>query len=176
MSIHAYILAGGKSSRMGTDKASMIFKGKPLIAHTIDLLKSVGVKYTIVSSNSIHDEFGERIDDLVNDKGPLSGIVSALTHSVSERNLILTCDTPFIRKESITAMLETDAEVVYVEDESGQIYPLTAVYSKDCLEFLASRLNENELSVRKAIAGLPSSRLMISSSELKNLNFPSDLV
>ena len=70
------ILAGGKSLRMGTDKGLLSLKGKSFISHICDALKPiVGEHILIVSSNADYDALGyTRVEDLIEDKGPVSGL------------------------------------------------------------------------------------------------------
>lgn len=94
--ITAIILAGGKSSRMGQDKGLLGFKGKPMVAHVIDNLKSSSVDdIIIISNNEEYEQFGQNVyRDIIKDQGPLGGVFTGLSHSYSEWNLIVSCDAP----------------------------------------------------------------------------------
>jgi len=77
--ITAYILAGGKSQRMGTDKGFLEWKGQSFVANIIAAVKAVvGNNVVIVSSDEQYDALGvTRISDIVANKGPLGGIYTA---------------------------------------------------------------------------------------------------
>ena len=98
--ISGFILAGGKSSRMGTDKVLLVFQEKPLIKHMIGLIRSMCDMVAISGQNSDYTSFGiELVPDLNSDCGPIAGIFSALKYSVSDWNLFISVDVPFVNDE-----------------------------------------------------------------------------
>ncbi len=97
--LSAYILAGGKSSRMGADKALLHLAGKPLIAHAVAKLRSITPHVHILSSNPTLAAFAPLVPDLHPNTGPIGGIEAALTHSSFDWNLIYPVDVPFIPTE-----------------------------------------------------------------------------
>ena len=106
MRITGVILAGGKSSRMGTDKGLLELNGKPLIQYAIDTLKSIGLEIIIISNNSDYEQFGFPVyPDIIPDKGPIGGVYTALSYSSTEKNLIVSCDTPFLSKKLLNYLI-----------------------------------------------------------------------
>lgn len=106
MSLNAYILAGGKSSRMGTDKGLMLFNEKPLIQYVIDAVQQVTTNIFIVTSNEAYAHFGfPLISDVKKGLGPAGAIDTILFHSVADTNLIIACDMPFIDADSIQYLI-----------------------------------------------------------------------
>ena len=99
-SLAAIILAGGRSSRMGTEKGLMPFRGKPMIRHIIDLLQSLDINpIQIITQHGAYEQFElPCYPDLIQNKGPLGGIYSGLVHSTATKNLVLGCDMPFLTK------------------------------------------------------------------------------
>jgi molybdenum cofactor guanylyltransferase len=95
-SISAYILAGGRSSRMGRDKALVELAGKPLIAHAVTKLRRITPAVHILSNNPALAPHARLVPDLHPDTGPIGGIEAALAHSTSHWNLILPVDVPFL--------------------------------------------------------------------------------
>ncbi|MFN5324412.1 MAG: molybdenum cofactor guanylyltransferase [Bacteroidota bacterium] len=103
----AFILAGGQSSRMGTDKAMVPFRGMPMMQHGIQLLSEHFSKITIVSNHEKHKMFGlDVIPDAFEKIGPLGGIIAGLRHSTSELNFFMACDMPLVPSAVIVALLE----------------------------------------------------------------------
>ena len=104
--ITGIILAGGKSSRMGTDKGFLVLKGKSFIQHSIDVLKPLVSEIIIVSDNPEYDAFNfKRIEDIIKDAGPIAGICSGLKASSSQYNLVLSCDIPLIKAEILQKLI-----------------------------------------------------------------------
>jgi molybdopterin-guanine dinucleotide biosynthesis protein A len=84
---NAYILAGGKSSRMHTDKGLLLFEGKAMVQYFIEQLQPIFSKLFIVSNNPEDEKFRlEVIPDSIKDIGPAGGIYTALKHSNSDNS------------------------------------------------------------------------------------------
>ena len=88
--ISIFILAGGKSSRMGRDKGLVPLKGRPMISYLIDTIVGLDLPVSIISNESGYESFGYPVfPDLVKDKGPLGGILSAFSNTETDHCLIL---------------------------------------------------------------------------------------
>jgi molybdopterin-guanine dinucleotide biosynthesis protein A len=94
--VAGYVLAGGKSSRMGTDKALLRLGGKPLIEHAVTKLRRICSDVHILSSNSKLSLYAPLVPDLHAGCGPLGGIEAALAHSTHPWNLFFPVDLPFV--------------------------------------------------------------------------------
>lgn len=145
------ILAGGKSSRMGTNKALLEINGATVIENVVEELKSV-VNNIIIVTNSFEEyEFLQlpMVEDLWKGKGPLAGIQAGLSSSTTEKNLIVACDMPFISAELGTILLNelTDYQAV-VPEISGQLHPLFAAYQRDIGKEIERALEANQLRIR----------------------------
>ena len=104
--IVAYILAGGKSSRMGDDKGLLLLHEKPVIQYMIDEIKKVTDDISIVTSNEKYKQFNLKIiEDTFKDKGPAAGIDAALLDAKEETIFITSCDMPFVDEKSILKLL-----------------------------------------------------------------------
>ena len=165
-SINGYILAGGKSSRMGEDKGLMLFNGKPMIAHVIEQLKPAVKKIIIVSNNKAYEQFGlEVISDLVTDIGPAGGILTALTHTDSDYNFICSCDMPFIKTDAINFLIEHSFDFeITVAVHQDKIQPLFGVYSRNCLAEWKSQIQKNNFKLQELISYFYTQKL-----EMKNM-------
>jgi molybdopterin-guanine dinucleotide biosynthesis protein A len=100
--VGGYVLAGGKSSRMGGDKALLELAGKPLVQHAVTKLRRVCAEVHVLGGRVELEEFAPLVRDLHAGCGPLGGIEAALEHSRFEWNLFLPVDVPFLP----TAFLE----------------------------------------------------------------------
>jgi molybdopterin-guanine dinucleotide biosynthesis protein A len=132
-SMAAFILAGGRSSRMGTDKALLELAGKSLIVRAVELARDTVPDVTIVGDPGKFAPFGSVIEDVYRDHGPLGGIHAALTHSEAEVNLILAVDLPFVPAEFLKYLLtraESSNATITVPSIGGYFQPLCGVYRK----------------------------------------------
>jgi molybdopterin-guanine dinucleotide biosynthesis protein A len=94
--VSAFILAGGKSTRMGADKAFVEYEGRTLLARALDLTRSVVSGVWIVGSKQKFAALAPVVEDVFRDCGPLGGIHAALLGSFTELNLMLAVDMPFV--------------------------------------------------------------------------------
>jgi len=179
--ITGIILAGGKSSRMGSDKAQLLFKGKTFLNHVIDALKPLVDEVLIVSNNKEHGNFNfKRVPDTLSGAGPLAGLHAGLNHSNTDINFVLSCDVPLIQTSLLELILSNNEEykdVIQIESE-GKTHHLIALYKKSVAPHFLSVLNEGERRLSKAIKGLNVKTISIPKTEqyaVKNINSREDL-
>src|ERR1039457_2185492 len=103
--ISGYVLAGGRSSRMGTDKALLQLAGKPLIAHAVAKLRRICADVHILGSKPALAAFAPLVPDLHPNCGPVGGMEAALAHSTQDWSLIL-------RSEEHTSELQSPCNLV----------------------------------------------------------------
>ena len=130
------ILSGGKSRRMGTDKALLPYQGAPFIANVIAALRPLVTESVIVSDHVAHDGFNcTRIPDLIYDQGPLVGIYTALIHIKTPYALVVSCDAPKINTSALNFLVSEDLHAAVRQLTDGDnISPLLALYHRDkCL-------------------------------------------
>jgi molybdopterin-guanine dinucleotide biosynthesis protein A len=132
--VTAFILAGGKSTRMGTDKAFVEYEGRTLLARALDLARSVTSNVRIVGNSEKFAPFAPVVEDIFRDCGPLGGIHAGLGASLTELNLMLAVDTPFVSWAFLQFLISQArgtpeaAAVVPRDGESSQ--PLCAIYRR----------------------------------------------
>lgn len=145
--ITGIILAGGKSSRMGTDKGLLLYQDEPFIQYSIKALQPIVGEIIIVANNPAYDVFkGMRVSDIIENAGPLSGVYTGLKHSNTSHNLVLSCDIPLIKTkvlEKITDHIDEQHDIIQVTS-NGITMPLIAFYNKRCEEKLFALLNKGE--------------------------------
>lgn len=182
-----FVLAGGRSSRMGTDKAALQLNGRTLLQHAVQTVGRVtGSQVIILGSQQLYVSYGPVIEDHYSGCGPLAGIHAALSNSRTRFNLIIAVDTPFLSSALLRHMaaraLETGA-VVTVPEIGGYTHPLCAVYSRDFLPIAESALKSGSF---KIVPLFPKDRTcIITEAELArfafdpemfdNLNTPEDM-
>jgi molybdopterin-guanine dinucleotide biosynthesis protein A len=156
MDVTAIILAGGKSSRMGEDKGLMLFENKPMIEHILKTVKPLVRDIIIISDNKEYNQFGFPIfEDTIKEKGPLAGILTGLQQSSSDKNLILSCDTPFVTKELIRLVLSYSNDYDVVLPEKGnRSHQLIGTYNKSCATIIRKAIANDQLKIKLAIKDL----------------------
>lgn len=133
--VSAFVLAGGKSTRMGTDKAFVVYEGRTLLAHALHLARSVTSAVWIVGNKEKFAGFAPVVEDIFSDCGPLGGIHAALLGSLTELNLVLAVDMPFVSRAFLEYLIRQarsapDA-VVIVPRSDGRRQPLCAIYRRE---------------------------------------------
>ncbi|RLA88687.1 MAG: molybdenum cofactor guanylyltransferase [Deltaproteobacteria bacterium] len=144
------ILAGGKSKRIGINKAFIEIAGKPLISIIIDLFSKI-FKEVIISSNQpeLYTNFNlPVVPDLIPNSGSIGGIYTGLTRSSFDYTFFSACDMPFLNEKLIRFMLSkrNGFDVIIPKTEKG-FEPTHAIYSKNCIKPIKKRLDQNILKI-----------------------------
>ena len=132
--INAFVLAGGKSSRMGVDKAFIELNGQTLLARVLGLAATVGMRVWILGGREKFAAFGPVIEDEFPDHGPLAGIHAALQSSDRDLNLILAVDMPFVERgflEYLANCAKGSGSVATAPRSDGRWQPLCAIYRRE---------------------------------------------
>lgn len=175
----AIVLAGGKSTRMGTDKSLLPVGGKPLIQHVCEQLKPHFDGLLIAGGEDTRFDFLDVrvVCDEVPGQGPLRGIASALAVSRHDLNFVMACDIPWVNNALLHHLLQEAQEcdcVVPVTAE-GHYEPLFAVYRKSALPAMRRAL---EAGQRRIVAAFPHCRVKTlpipPMVKLANINTPDD--
>lgn len=168
--IDAYILAGGKSSRMGKDKGFLNFNDKPLVQTIVEQLQPVVNKIIIVSNNPDYEKFGLNvIPDLIKYTGPAGGIHAALTNAKSEQIFIVSCDMPFITTPAAAYMMKHAAHSqITLPLYHGKIQPLFGVYSRQCLAKWKQLIEQGIIKLQEMVTHFDLLKIDIENNKLFN--------
>ncbi len=146
-----FVLAGGKSTRMGTDKAFLTFRGSTLLEHALQLARCVTGNVAIVGAPDKFAAFAPVIEDIFPGCGPLGGIHAALRSSLSDLNLILAVDMPLISAAFLRHLLERAAKspnsLVTLPHGPQGWQPLCAVYRRDFAEVAEKSLRSGRYKI-----------------------------
>ncbi len=174
------ILAGGKSSRMGGDKALLQYNGKPFIQHIAETLLQVFAHVIVISDRQEYSFLNLPIyPDLFHDCGPLAGIHAGLVHAAAPSAFILSCDAPFITTELIYEMLRHahPDEITIAKDESNS-HPLIGIYPTILLAEFEAELRAGKKQVHAFLEryGFRVSILQLDQfqNQLRNINTPAE--
>ena len=144
------VLAGGKSLRLGREKALEEIGGRSLIERVIERLSLLGNEIIVVTSSSdqLPDLGVKRVIDSYPGKGNLVGIYSGLKEVASSHSLVVGCDMPFLNIDLLRYIMELSPsfDVVIPRVDEG-VEPLHAVYSKNCLAPIEVYLREGRLKI-----------------------------
>jgi len=181
-----FVLAGGRSSRMGTDKAFLQLDDRTLLTRALDLLHRLTPEVRIVGPAAKFSAYGPVVEDIYADRGPLAGIHAALSSSATELNLILAVDLPFVTEFLLRFIVEraraTDA-VVTVPHIAGGYQPLCAVYRRAFVSLAQAALESGKNKVDALFSAAATcvleepelSRFAFDAGMFENLNTPEAL-
>jgi molybdopterin-guanine dinucleotide biosynthesis protein A len=181
----AFILAGGRSQRMGRDKALLELGDKTLLCRAIDLAGSIASTVRIVAPQGRLLSVESTIEDVFRDCGPLGGIHAALTQTTTELNLILAVDLPFVESRFLVYLIDQASQssaLVTVPEAGKRLQPLCAVYRREFREPAERALREKKNKIdtlfaqveTRVIGGPEMTRMGFSSKMFHNLNTPEE--
>ena len=153
------ILAGGKSSRMGTDKGLINFNDIPLVERIIRQISHIFPEIFIVTNNI--EEYRRLGCPLISDAlpgiGPLGGLYTALDYDKHDYTLLLSCDMPFVSQALLLYLMNVvdhyDAVVPRLSEQSHP-EPLRAIYSKNCFSIIEKYIEEGGRKVIGFYSGI----------------------
>ncbi|MGH9846672.1 MAG: molybdenum cofactor guanylyltransferase [Blastocatellia bacterium] len=197
----AFIQAGGKSSRMGSDKAWIEVEGRPMIERALAAAAAVADQLGVVINPATRERAryedlsakwnAHLTEDLHDHRGPLGGIHTALSYNQNNTEpapaLILACDLPFVTADFLSLLIEIHEreanDFTAPVDRSGTLQPLAAIYSPSCLEPVERLLMANRLRVDRLCDLVRTRKVFFeefahlpgSERLLVNINSPADL-
>jgi molybdopterin-guanine dinucleotide biosynthesis protein A len=171
-----FVLAGGKSTRMGKDKAALAVGGKTLLNTALATVRAVAEQVYIVGSPGLYSDHGPTFADIFPGCGPLGGIHTALSHTKAEFNLVLAVDTPFLSAKLLAYLAERAlASHMTVTAPVIKSYPqpLCAVYRRDFLPVATTALKAGNY---KIVPLFPQGHtLLIQEDELARFAFTAEM-
>jgi molybdopterin-guanine dinucleotide biosynthesis protein A len=182
--VYGLILAGGKSRRMGHDKALLKNNGQSQLAYVAGVLDTCVAKvFVSTRADQVDDEERAQFDQIVDrydDLGPVAGILSALETSPEVDWLVLACDLPNITEQTIRYLLQhrdgEQAFTAFTSSYDGLPEPLCAVYHSGC-EAIVRQFVDDGMNCPRKILIRSETRLLDQphAEALDNVNTPDDL-
>jgi molybdenum cofactor guanylyltransferase len=184
--VMACVLAGGRSTRMGTDKAFVMLDGRTLLARALQLCRTVAQDVRIVGDAKKFAPFAPVVEDLFPGCGPLGGIHAALRASQRDFNLVLAVDLPFVTSailRFLVAEAKASGALVTVPRAAGRWQPLCAVYRPAFADLAEKALSDGRWKIDSlfsaaAAHAVEEDRLLaagFSPQAFRNLNTPAEL-
>ena len=178
------LLLGGRSTRMGRDKARIVWQGQAWSTRIACLLDRLFEQSLLVGGEPEDAAPGLRVTDPPGPSCALRGLVAALEAAEPERVVVLATDLPFVDAELLLALTAwPEADVVVPVDERGA-HPLCAIYRREpCLQLAREHLASERLSLQALLEGLQTDRVPIGDlgiqvkgrDPMTNVNTPGEL-
>ena len=176
---NAIIFAGGKSSRMGTNKALLPFgKEETLIAYQCTKLQNIFQQISISAKEDIFSLPCSVITDIYRDSSPLVGIISIFeTMPELEEVFILSVDAPFVDEHIITPIMEANenaVDVIVAKSPNG-IQPLCGLYKRSILPFAKAQYKKGNHKLQDLLALVNTKNIVFENNlPFSNLNHPKE--
>ncbi|MBI2447237.1 MAG: molybdenum cofactor guanylyltransferase [Candidatus Omnitrophica bacterium] len=153
MKLTGIILAGGKNTRIGTNKALLKIGEKTIIENIISRISPLFPEILLITNYP--DEFrflkGSSIHlfpDVITGANSMGGIYSGLSNSKTRYNFLFACDMPFINPELVSYMIkETQGNDIVIPEGKTGSEPLHAIYSKNCIEPFKELITKGDLKI-----------------------------
>ena len=185
MRLAGVVLAGGRSRRMGRNKALIDIDGQPMAARVVDVLRALGADPVLVVGGD-PDELASIGAPVVSDEmpgeGPVGGVLTALDHLAAldlvDAALILPCDLPDISAIALDPLVEAaagDAHSRVWVAATDRMEPMCALWSLAARGTLRERFAAGERALHRVIAELPHVTVTVDPAALHNANRPEDL-
>jgi molybdopterin-guanine dinucleotide biosynthesis protein A len=158
MTLSAVLLAGGESRRMGRDKATIEFEGRPLWERQLEILRALGAESVFVSARIRPSWLPDNVELLLDDppsRGPLSGLAKAVAAMRTTHLIALAIDMPFMAAEQLRLLCSLAGEsrgVVPTIAERAE--PLAAIYPAEAAVDFAVALAGPDFSLQRVIRKL----------------------
>jgi molybdopterin-guanine dinucleotide biosynthesis protein A len=151
MNAEGWVLAGGRSLRMGQDKAGVMLAGRRLLDHMLGKLRALGLRARVAGLREpVVENTAEVFTDAHPDCGPLSGMETALARSEAALVMVLGVDLPLLPTQFLAWMLEralTTGAVVTMPRLLGKPQPLCAAYRRELLPGITAALEAGDYKV-----------------------------
>ena len=163
--IRGLVLAGGKSSRFGSDKALALYEGVSFLERALLFLRALNLEPIVVTRKDADYSFAKcaMVRDKLPDLGPLGGIYTAMTIFKNITFLVLTCDMPALTPSALSGLLakhEPHCLITAYGTEDGSAQPFPAVYGPSLLGLIRKKIEQNNLSMRGLIEEVSAKKII----------------
>jgi molybdopterin-guanine dinucleotide biosynthesis protein A len=155
--VNGYVLAGGKSSRMGRDKALLELAGKPLVLHAVEKLRLVCAEVHLLGNRPELKVYAPLVHDLHEGCGPLGGVEAALAHSSRTWNLFMAVDMPFLPAAFLDSWIRKivgrESARVALFTVDGMPQPALCLLHKEIEPFVSDAIQRAEFKLFPLLVG-----------------------
>jgi molybdenum cofactor guanylyltransferase len=174
--VTAFVLAGGRSSRMGADKALLPFRDRTLLARALATAGAVAGKVVIVGPRERYATYGDVVQDLHAGCGPLAGIHAALCATKADLNLVLSVDMPLMSPDFLEWLVNqarNTSDLIVVPEALGGQQPLCAVYRRSVGAVAEQALKDSDYKIGHLFSRVPTR--CISEAEVRAAGFSPEI-
>lgn len=182
MKLKGIVLAGGKSSRFGEDKALAKWNGKTLLERAVDLLDSLSLDPLVIANSGRDYSFlsCSVINDLIPERGPLGGLYTACSLFPEMSLVVLTCDMPLLTQDILKKLIQNQqpADQAVVFNCNQMLQPFPGIYQGSLKEVIHDALSSEELSMKLFLSRIRIQSVSPENSDLtafENINRQEDL-
>ena len=183
MRLRGLILAGGRSTRFGSDKALAAHEGKGFLESAVKLLQDFDVEPVIVTRKEA--DYSSIINvpiliDQIPDRGPLGGIYTAMVAFRETKFLVLTCDMPGVSLEALSQILtedEPDNALTVFQTPDNRVQPFPGIYSPELFPKINAMILGSDLSMYRLINSILNKKILPWNGEatsFTNINTPEE--
>ena len=174
--VSAIVLAGGKSSRMGCDKAELPFQGVTLVQHQVNKLRSMGIDDIVLSGYAKPVNGSLYVPDIYQSRGPLGGIHAGLKKVKNASALVLAVDTPLLPTDLLEKLIQSHRGGITLLAHDGEIEPLIGIYDRALAQECEAILKGTGSSIRRLLERTAYSTLEYTGAPqlLTNCNTPEE--
>ena len=172
------LLAGGKSARMGTSKAELLYEGKTFLQHMLDKAHALGIEKCYISGYTSRQENVQTVWDHYQDRGPLGGLHASMKAMDTPYCLVLPVDAPKLPLDILEALLKrheaNNNQKVLIWEHGVRQEPLIAVYPTAMADAIEDLIRDHAAPVFRAIDtwGFESFRMEMEQEQIININTP----
>ena len=178
------VLAGGKSSRFGSDKALMVYEGTTFLERAVSLLGSMDLKPIVVTRRGMVYPWlpCATLYDQLPEKGPLGGLYTAMSRFKKTSFVVLTCDMPALTPGVLQGLLdrhEPSRLLTFYSTPDGFDQPFPGIYEDSLFGVIKEKIKMDDLSLHGLLDGTPTRKRILwkgSSAFFRNINYREDLV
>jgi molybdopterin-guanine dinucleotide biosynthesis protein A len=176
--IDAYVLAGGKSRRMGFDKLILQIDGQSLLERTVAVCKHCFRQVKLVAGKSAGLSLPghEVVPDSPRAEGPMAGVIASLEDCREDCCFITAADLIDLNADMIESLVSRYSGQHYLGfAEAGGLQPLCGIYHKLSLERFYKSARDGEFSVSRVVERINHDSIFVPSTRWRNINCPEDL-
>lgn len=164
--MECYILAGGRSARMGEEKGLVSFKNQPLIQNVIENIPN-HLRVSIISSDGRYLKFAPIVSDVLPNQGPLGGIYTALCTTQEKEVVVVPCDMPLIEASVWEKLTKQTGNAILHYQNEMQFFPLKVRIEEK--EMLRERIEAGHLRVSEWLRELSAQKVALTNKEVQSL-------